>query len=100
MFGRRTTFALAPWLLAVVLLAVQTFAYAHELQHDLKQHDDTSCVLHLHAKQAGQPTADAALVVVAPIRTERLPTAGAVPYPARVLGYRTRAPPHSSVRSN
>ena len=99
MLRRRAKNGLAPWLLAVMLLAVQALSFAHELQHDLKQHDDTSCVLHVHTKHVGHPSADVTLVVLAPTRDAAPETLSTERGAAPVLGYRTRAPPLSSVRS-
>lgn len=96
---RRVQPKFLPWLLALAFLAVQAAAFAHELQHDLRQHGDASCVLHLHAKQAGQPAPGPFFVPVraAPAPSRR-PAAVAVSAPP-ALGYRTRAPPRASVRS-
>ncbi len=99
MINRRAALCFLPWLLAAAFLAVQTATFAHELKHDLKLHDDPSCVLHLYTKHAGHAVGDATPAFVA------LPEAHAA---ARVtcdaggepqLGYRTRAPPASSSRS-
>lgn len=99
MTERRAKPGFVPWLLAVALLAVQALTFAHELQHDLHQHDDPSCVLHLHTKHAGHPSADVALVVVAASRALAPSTESGAIDTTPVLGYRTRAPPLSSVRS-
>lgn len=90
---RSTMFRLAPWLLAVVLLAAQTLALAHEIKHDLRQHDDASCVLHLHSKHHGQ--AATAMALSGAIVPHAAPVLLAVTQPRAVapLGYRTRAPP-------
>lgn len=94
MIRHGTTSKFAPWLFVLVLLAVQAITLAHEIQHDLRQHDDSSCVLHLHAKQAGNGLS--ASVLLPPV------FASAQDYPCRAitlpvslsaLGYRTRAPP-------
>lgn len=81
------------WLLAAVLLAAQASAATHELQHDLRQHNDASCALHLHAKQAAQAAAVPALPAIAPPDAApcAVPVVAAVA--ASTLGYRTRAPP-------
>ena len=94
MIPRRSPLRFLPWLLAAVFLSVQAIALAHEIKHDLRQHDDGACVLHLHAKHgkdglaAGtQPPAPATSVQqFDPIAPALLPS-------ARILGYRTRAPP-------
>ncbi|MFL6713660.1 MAG: hypothetical protein ACJ8LN_12140 [Sulfurifustis sp.] len=50
---RRLTPRFFPWLFAMAFLAVQAITFVHELKHDLHQHDDTTCVLHLHTKHSG-----------------------------------------------
>lgn len=99
MMKRRTKPQFVPWLLAVAFLAVQALAFAHELQHDLQQHDDPSCVLHLHTKHAGHPAATVAPIVAA-LPDAIVPAAASGAIAATpILGYRTRAPPLSSSRS-
>ena len=99
MFGPRLESRLIPWLLAMVFLAVQAIAFTHELQHDLRVHADPSCLLHLQAQQTHHTAAGIALPVVAaaPDVPSSPPTANTGIAP--VLGYQTRAPPSSFVRS-
>lgn len=99
MTQRRLSPKVVFWLLAAVLLAAQAMAFAHELQHDLRLHNDAACVLHLHAQQAGQPAAEA-FVALAPGPVAPPPPRATAQFRAPIaLGYHTRAPP-SSVRSN
>jgi hypothetical protein len=94
MMRGRNNFRFPRWLLAAAFLSVQAIALAHEIKHDLRQHEDTACVLHLHAKHGGDgliagtpPTAPAASI-------QRFdPTAPAPLSGTHVLGYRSRAPP-------
>lgn len=82
------------WLLAIAFLAVQAIALAHEIKHDLQQHNDPSCVLHLHAKQSGD-TPSAQLRLTAPLAFDTaLFTHETRPLVARwALPYKSRAPP-------
>lgn len=99
MATRRKITRFAPWLLAAVLLTVQALTFAHELQHDLHQHDDPSCVLHLHLKQTGHPPAAIALLPSSASHDMAPAAACTEAAAAPVLGYRTRAPPLTSVCS-
>jgi hypothetical protein len=84
------------WLATVAFLAIQTIAFAHEIKHDLHQHD-ASCALHVYVEQVGKvPTGDIAFVaVVLPDAVLiALDVAIALASPAPL--YRTRAPPSSS----
>ena len=87
------------WLLAAMFLAAQAAAFAHELQHDLRLHNEPACVLHLHVQQAGQPAAEAFVALVPGPVAPRPPRATAQFRAPIALGYHTRAPP-SSVRSH
>lgn len=99
MSTRRATSRLVPWLLALVLLAAQALAFAHTLKHDLHQHDDPSCVLHLHTKHVGQASAGNSLSVLVTPADDTSGAASTFIECTAVLGYRTRAPPLSSARS-
>lgn len=94
MIRRRTRSRLVPWLCATVFLALQAVALAHELTHDLRQHNDAACVLHLHAKQSGAPAAAQALFAPVFVADPTLaPGDSVVPFSLPALGYRPRAPP-------
>jgi hypothetical protein len=99
MLTRGKQLRLVPWLLAAALIAVQALAFAHELQHDLKQHDDASCVLHLHTKHAGHPSPTLTLPAAAVPHAIVAPAVSVHIDAAPALGYRTRAPPFSFLRS-
>ena len=87
---------LASWLLAAVFVAVQAIAFAHEIKHDLHQHD-ASCALHFYAEHLGKaPTSAVGFVAIvipgeSPVRSE----AGDASTSASV-SYQSRAPPVSS----
>lgn len=84
------------WLFALAFIAVQAIALAHELKHDLRQHDDASCVLHLQAKSVGDNAP--ITVLLAPFYTGAgtLPASdAAIGMPLRPTGYHSRAPPSS-----
>lgn len=84
---------LISWLLAAAFLAIQAIALAHEIKHDLRQHNDATCVLHLYTKHHGPATTDAALYAT-PIPCDAPPPPpGARVRTAPTLGYHTRAPP-------
>lgn len=85
--------------MAAAFLAAQAIAFAHELQHDLRLHDDPSCLLHLHTQQTNHAPADTALPIVVAARDAPPPPPTAAVGIAPVLGYQTRAPPSSFVRS-
>lgn len=85
-----------PWLLALVFLAVQAITFAHELKHDLHQHDDASCVLHLHTKHSSHVAAGVAWYA-AHATCESSPSLDVTPArAASVRRYDTRAPPSPS----
>jgi hypothetical protein len=82
------------WFLAVAFLAIQAIALAHELKHDLRQHDDSSCVLHLYTKHAGGKLNAGSLLPTLYTASES-PTFPdtTILVSTSALGYRTRAPP-------
>jgi len=83
--------------LALALLTLETAALTHELRHDLHQHDDASCVLHLYADHlAKTPAAHAHVVTVITRDAARTPTAVTLAALWRGTHYRSRAPPRSS----
>src|SRR5581483_466185 len=89
---RGTKSHLALWLFAVAFLAIQTITLAHEIKHDLHQHDDKACVLHLHTKDHGQAAAHIApFAILAPCEAPAPVTVASVGT-APTLGYHTRAP--------
>lgn len=82
------------WLLAVAFIAVQAMALAHEIKHDLRQHDDASCVLHLQVKSVGGDSHGT--LVLAPLYTGLGTLPGSditIDLPLRATGYHSRAPP-------
>jgi len=90
-------------LLAVALFALLltgATALAHEIKHDLHQHDDASCVLHLHANQTDKVISAAPFVV--PLSPRHLTPAS---FPAasfcgrNTAPFHARAPPSSSRHS-
>jgi hypothetical protein len=62
------------WLLATAFIAIQAIALAHELKHDLRQHDDASCVLHLQTKSGGGNSPAAELLAPVQIGAGTLPS--------------------------
>lgn len=85
------------WLAAVAFLAIQTVAFAHEIKHDLHQHD-ASCALHVYAEQVGKlPAADVAFVAV--ILPDVVPIAEPITLTVAPSAprYLSRAPPLSSL---
>ncbi|HEX9813191.1 MAG TPA: hypothetical protein VGA88_14045 [Burkholderiales bacterium] len=77
-----------------MFLSVQAIALAHEIKHDLRQHDDGACVLHLHAKHAGDGLAAGTQAPAVVLSAQQFsPGAPAIVRGAPTLGYRTRAPP-------
>lgn len=82
------------WLFAVAFVSVQAIALAHEVKHDLRQHDDASCVLHLQAKSAGGNAQTTVLLMPFFTGTGTLPASdAAIDLPLRPNGYDSRAPP-------
>jgi hypothetical protein len=87
-------------LLALAFLALQTTALTHELRHDLHQHDDISCVLHLYADHLDKTAASAGGGVVAIAQHDvQLPADIRPVVLQQAFNYHVRAPPLSSVRS-
>jgi len=94
MLARRAKPTWIAWLLAVALLAIQAIALAHEIKHDLRQHDDSACVLHLYTKHAGgKLNADSLLPALYTANENPACVDAGMPVSAPSLGYRTRAPP-------
>lgn len=83
------------WLLAAAFFALQTAALAHELQHDLRQHNEAACALHLHAEQTGQAAAGSPLPVAVVLDNAPTRLAPAQVHASAALAYYTRAPPVS-----
>lgn len=83
-------------LVAIALLAVETIALAHEIEHDTGQHDEPSCPLHLFVTGfAKTPGAELSFAPApAPDIFEVIPAIVA-PRATLVLGYRGRAPPRA-----
>lgn len=93
---RRHSSLIAP-LAAIVFLAIQTIALAHEIEHDLAQHDEPGCGLHLYISHFGKASAALPIIVVAPLSALYLAASfPQMPQAPRVLGYRGRAPPLSA----
>jgi len=91
---------IAACLLALVFVALQTTALTHELRHDLHQHDDASCVLHLYADHVAKTVAAAASAVVFLTQRNVQPRIDIrLVALQRVFNYQVRAPPVFSVRS-
>lgn len=88
------------WLLAAAFVAITTTALAHELQHDLEQHDDSACALHLYAGGSAKAPAGGYAIAVSGVHDRPAVSGQTIfPFPPRVLGYNVRAPPASFVRS-
>jgi hypothetical protein len=87
-------------LLVLAFLTVEAAAFTHELRHDLQQHDDPSCVLHLYAEHLAKTTTAHAAVIAAPLQhaIQTSPDVRIVAL-ARLFNYHVRAPPLSSARS-
>ena len=87
------------WSLAVTFLAIETLALAHEIQHDLRQHE-SSCALHIYAGELGKtPTAVSGVALANTVQEfYSIPISGPI-FSLPALGYHVRAPPSSSVRS-
>lgn len=94
MIRSRTKSRLIPLLLAAAFLAVQAVALAHEINHDLRQHNDASCVLHLYSKHAGGSPA-ATFLLAPPLIAAHVALAPAttLPFSPPALGFQSRAPP-------
>ena len=80
---------------AIALLAIGTIALAHEIEHDLGNHDEPSCPLHLYVSNVGAAAGEAGHVPVADLATPDPAAAIATPQTALRLGYRGRAPPRA-----
>jgi hypothetical protein len=83
-----------PVLAALALLILQTAAFAHEIEHDLEQHDEPACALHLYTGQAGKPAGTDAIpiITITPTFYTVIPNPHA-PRSQRLPAYRGRAPP-------
>lgn len=81
-------------LAAIVFLAIETIALAHEIEHDLDQHDEPTCALHLYVGHVGDTPIAAVSVNVVPMPNNFLLSPD-VAAPAAIprLAYRGRAPP-------
>jgi hypothetical protein len=84
-------------LAAAAFVALETIALAHEVEHDLAQHDEPVCGLHLYIGHFGKASAAPSSIVVAPLSAFYLAASfPELPQAPRVLGYRGRAPPLSA----
>jgi hypothetical protein len=83
----------------IALLAIESIALAHEIEHDLGHHDEPACALHLYIGNAGNPVADGIglACAIVPVRFDVPPHSGAR-YSTLVLGYHGRAPPHAGAQ--
>jgi hypothetical protein len=92
MFGRQIRYLSA--FAVVALLVLQTAAFAHEIEHDLEQHDEPTCALHLYTGQAGKTAAsDLGLPVAVTSTFYTVIPSPRAPQTQFVAGYRGRAPP-------
>jgi hypothetical protein len=83
-------------LAAVALLILQTVAIAHEVEHNLNQHDEPTCALHLYTGHAGHPAyIDSDPLIVAPASIAAAPFVFFTTS-RHVLAYRGRAPPRGA----
>lgn len=85
------------FVVAIMFLAAQTAAAAHELQHALHHHENPSCAMHLYADHVGKAPSDVVAVSL-PRQLHDAPAARVlvlVPT-TTALGYYTRGPPRSS----
>lgn len=95
---QRHTRFLTGLLAGAALLFVTTQAAVHDIEHDLNQHDEPTCALHLLADHAGK-----ALIAVTPDVSTPPYRPVAVSGVARsaprlhVTSFRARAPPVSAV---
>ena len=89
---------LLAFLIAALLLLVETAAAAHELQHALHGTDNLSCQLHLFADHFAKTPASDSLLVPVVAQHDDQPPAPPVMAIARIRPflYRPRAPPVSS----
>jgi hypothetical protein len=83
----------------IALLAIESIALAHEIEHDLGQHDEPTCALHLFVSNFGKSAADGFSIAcaVVPAEFDVVPRSAA-PSLALVLGYHGRAPPRAAAR--
>lgn len=86
--------SLITFAVAATFLAIGTTALAHEIEHDLEQHSEPSCGLHLYVGHAGKPPMAAVNVnvILIPDAFPLPPNVGAPVSIAR-FAYRGRAPP-------
>ena len=81
-------------LATIAFLALETMALAHEIEHDLAQHSEPTCALHLYVGHAGTtPVATASIDVHLLPDSFLPPPAVAAPKATPRLAYRGRAPP-------
>jgi len=81
-------------LAAIVFLAIQTIALAHEIDHDLAQHNEPSCALHLYVGHAGTTPNTTISIDVHPLPDSFLPPSTVAAFDVTPqLAYRGRAPP-------
>jgi Co/Zn/Cd efflux system component len=84
------------WLAATALLLVTTSAIAHEVEHDIGQHQDPACALHALADHAGNVLPTVATVLTAAPQATLTPDLPPFLLPrAAALSFRARAPPVS-----
>lgn len=81
-------------LASLAFFAIGTIAMAHEIEHDLAQHDEPSCALHLYVGHAGTTPNATVSIDLRPLTDSfLLPPAVASPETAPRLPYYGRAPP-------
>jgi hypothetical protein len=81
-------------LASIAFLAIEAIALAHEIEHDLEQHNESSCALHLYIGHAGTTPNAVVGVDAHPLPDSFLPSpAVATPVTTPRLAYRGRAPP-------
>lgn len=95
MILRRNKRYLATWFAALAFLAIQAIVLAHEVKHDLHQHD-AACALHFYAEHLGKtPTSHLATVAIVVSDETPAPPGTVAASAPRAPGYHTRAPPAS-----
>lgn len=94
MRSTRRNSSLITLLASIAFLAVEAIALAHEIEHDLAQHSEPSCALHLYVGHAGTTPNATVSIDLHPLTDSFLPPpAVAAPETAPRLAYYGRAPP-------
>ena len=92
-----TRLRIGAYLLVAAFLALEVTVLTHEISHDLHQHDDPSCVLHLCAEHLAKTSvASPSIALVIAHGDVHAPLSFVSVVPAPTSSYRSRAPPHSS----